>query len=258
MKAMQDRPSTLGRVKEVPVGQAGCLKDLTFVITGVLDSLERDEAKTLIERYGGRVTGSVSGKTSYLLLGEQPGESKIKKADTLPQVKRINEDELFDLIRNRSGHSLSAKEQDKASAASSKQKTTLKAGQAAAQGVTAAVNGMTEQGKDRLRVHGKLAQRAEDMLWVDKHRPMRLSEIIGNPGLVDRLSKWLKSWDATFLHGRVDKSTPRAVLISGAPGLGKVNSTHTHNTPTRTPQPCHRSLHSSLSLSLCCVALCTP
>ena len=52
---------------------------MTFVITGVLESLERDEAKTLIERYGGKVTGSVSGRTSYVIVGDDPGESKIKK-----------------------------------------------------------------------------------------------------------------------------------------------------------------------------------
>ena len=40
-----------------------------FVITGTLDSLEREEAQALIEKYGGRVTTGVSGKTSFLLRG---------------------------------------------------------------------------------------------------------------------------------------------------------------------------------------------
>lgn len=60
-------------------GADNCLEGLTFVITGVLESLERDEMKALIERYSGRVTGSVSGKTSFLILGEDAGESKIQK-----------------------------------------------------------------------------------------------------------------------------------------------------------------------------------
>lgn len=60
-------------------GADNCLEGLTFVITGVLDSLERDEAKLLIERYGGKVTGSVSSRTAYLIVGEDAGESKIKK-----------------------------------------------------------------------------------------------------------------------------------------------------------------------------------
>lgn len=55
------------------------MESLTFVITGVLESLERDEAKSLIEKYGGKVTGSISKKTSYLVAGRDAGESKLYK-----------------------------------------------------------------------------------------------------------------------------------------------------------------------------------
>lgn len=55
------------------------MESLTFVITGVLESLERDEAKSLIEKYGGKVTGSLSKKTSYLVAGRDAGESKLSK-----------------------------------------------------------------------------------------------------------------------------------------------------------------------------------
>ncbi len=54
----------------------------TFVITGTLPTLSRDEAKALIESVGGKVTDSVSKKTSYLVLGENPG-SKLAKAQSL-------------------------------------------------------------------------------------------------------------------------------------------------------------------------------
>jgi DNA ligase (NAD+) len=54
----------------------------TFVITGTLPSLSRDEAKTLIQNAGGKVTNSVSKKTDYLLVGEDAG-SKLEKAQTL-------------------------------------------------------------------------------------------------------------------------------------------------------------------------------
>ena len=53
-----------------------------FVITGTLPSLSREEATRLIERAGGKVTGSVSGKTDYLVAGENPG-SKLEKARSL-------------------------------------------------------------------------------------------------------------------------------------------------------------------------------
>jgi DNA ligase (NAD+) len=58
------------------------LAGLTFVITGTLPTFSRDEAKAFIELHGGKVTDSVSQKTSYLVLGESPG-SKYEKAKAL-------------------------------------------------------------------------------------------------------------------------------------------------------------------------------
>jgi DNA ligase (NAD+) len=68
----------------------------TFVITGTLPTFSRDDAKEFIESHGGKVTDSVSKKTSYLVLGEAPG-SKYEKAKSLG-VKIIGEDELKKLI----------------------------------------------------------------------------------------------------------------------------------------------------------------
>ena len=65
--------------KPIPEGEEDCLDGLTFVITGVLDSMEREQASDLIKKYGGRVTGSVSKKTSYLVIGEDAGQSKLSK-----------------------------------------------------------------------------------------------------------------------------------------------------------------------------------
>ncbi|MDD2921438.1 MAG: NAD-dependent DNA ligase LigA, partial [Anaerolineales bacterium] len=70
----------------------GALSGLTFVVTGTLPNFSRDEAKEFIESNGGKSVDSVSKKTSYLVLGENPG-SKFEKAKTLG-VKIINEDEL--------------------------------------------------------------------------------------------------------------------------------------------------------------------
>lgn len=72
------------------------LENLTFVITGTLPTFKRSDAKQLIESHGGKVTGSVSGKTSYLLAGEEAG-SKLDKAKKL-DVPVINEDELKEMI----------------------------------------------------------------------------------------------------------------------------------------------------------------
>ena len=68
----------------------------TFVITGTLPSLKRDEAKKLIEQAGGKVTGSISKKTDYLLLGENAG-SKLAKAQKLG-ITQLSEAELLNLL----------------------------------------------------------------------------------------------------------------------------------------------------------------
>ncbi len=72
------------------------LSGLTFVITGVLPSLSRDEATKIIEKNGGKVASSVSRNTDYLLAGESAG-SKLTKAKLL-DVKIINEDELYKMF----------------------------------------------------------------------------------------------------------------------------------------------------------------
>jgi replication factor C subunit 1 len=214
-----NRPPTLGVVKEIPEGAPGCLQGQAFVISGVLDSLDREAAKTLIERYGGRVTGSVSRKTSFLIFGQEAGESKRK------QTPIIDEDGLLELIRTRKGQSLGAAAASSAKAASAKAKKAQSSAHSAAQGVTASVDAGTSRGREQLRVHGKTADRAEDMLWVDKHRPLRLADIIGNASCVSRLTGWLKSWNATFRgQAKAEKGSFKAVLITGAPGIGKSTS----------------------------------
>ena len=72
------------------------LEGKTFVITGTLPIYKRDEAKDMIEKAGGKVTGSVSKKTDYLLCGSEPG-SKLTKAQTLG-VKVIDENEFLKLL----------------------------------------------------------------------------------------------------------------------------------------------------------------
>lgn len=68
----------------------------TFVLTGTLAGYTREEAKSEIERRGGRVTGSVSKKTDYVVVGENPG-SKLEKARTLG-VKIIDEEQFKKLL----------------------------------------------------------------------------------------------------------------------------------------------------------------
>lgn len=69
----------------------------TFVITGTLPNLKRDEATRLIQMHGGKVSGSVSKKTSFVLAGEEAG-SKLTKAEELG-IKIINEEEFLNMLK---------------------------------------------------------------------------------------------------------------------------------------------------------------
>ena len=70
---------------------------LTFVLTGTLEKYSRDEAQEIIEKLGGKTSGSVSKKTSYVLAGESAG-SKLTKAQELG-VKIISENEFEEMIK---------------------------------------------------------------------------------------------------------------------------------------------------------------
>ena len=76
---------------------AGRLAGKVFVLTGTLPNLTREDAKERIEAAGGKVTGSVSKKTDYVVAGEDPG-SKLDKANSLG-VAVIGEPELIALLQ---------------------------------------------------------------------------------------------------------------------------------------------------------------
>lgn len=83
--------------KPTAADTAQTLAGQTFVITGTLPSWSRDEARAFIEQHGGKVTGSVSQKTNYLVAGEKAG-SKLSKAQTLG-VPILTENELKQLVQ---------------------------------------------------------------------------------------------------------------------------------------------------------------
>lgn len=96
-RALIERLKELGltmSASRVVTGSA--LSGKTFVLTGTLPTMGRKEASALIERHGGKVTSSVSKKTSYVVAGEEAG-SKLKRAEEL-QVPVLTEDELLEMI----------------------------------------------------------------------------------------------------------------------------------------------------------------
>jgi DNA ligase (NAD+) len=83
--------------QEGPPPGEGPLRSKTFVLTGTLPDMTREEATARIVALGGKVTGSVSGKTSYVVAGDSPGGSKLEKAERLG-VPVIDEAALLELL----------------------------------------------------------------------------------------------------------------------------------------------------------------
>ena len=83
--------------EEVLANRSEKLKGLSIVISGTFARHSRDEYKAMIEQHGGKNSGSVSGKTDYILAGDNMGPAKLEKAAKLG-VKIINEDEFLNMI----------------------------------------------------------------------------------------------------------------------------------------------------------------
>ncbi|NP_001006456.2 replication factor C subunit 1 [Gallus gallus] len=227
----REGPKALGS-KEIPQGAENCLEGLTFVITGVLESIERDEAKSLIERYGGKVTGNVSKKTNYLVMGRDCGQSKCEKASTLG-TKIIDEDGLFDLVRTMPGkkskYELAAETEAKKTESRHKKTpqkiesgkrnfsplkreadrkksnhTPEKGGpfksvkkEATAIQKLKDFEHQTVEKKEAPKPKGNfVSERSEDrtetLLWVDKYKPVSLKAIIGQQGEQSCANKLLR------------------------------------------------------------------
>lgn len=220
-------PPNLGN-KEYPEGEPGCLGGLTFVITGVLDSMERDDCKDYIIKYGGRVTGSVSGKTSYLIVGLEPG-SKVAKAKA-KNIEIIDEDGLLDLVRTRKESSMSAEDlkqkvkKQKAFANELKKHTDTSTSSGSTSSKSSSGSGSSSSrsnSKQKQRgksVRGKKVD-ASELLWVDRHKPSQLQHLIGNQTNVGRISAFLDVYSQNRVSA--NRKFQRALLISGAPGIGK-------------------------------------
>ncbi|ELU15704.1 hypothetical protein CAPTEDRAFT_175237 [Capitella teleta] len=224
----REGPRALGS-KEIPQGAENCLEGLTFVITGVLESMERSESQSLIERYGGKVTGSLSKRTSYVVVGRDAGESKMAKANQLG-TKQLDEDGLLDLIRKLPGktskYEIEAAKQSQSKPSTAKFKSSpslAKISQSKMSSAKPAAKKATDEGS------------SQSLMWVDKYKPQTLKQIIGQTGdksNARKLMNWLQNWHRNISSGKKpafnrfsdDGSGFKAALLSGPPGVGKTTT----------------------------------
>lgn len=96
VQGLRDAGMHWPRIETAAAGGEAPLAGRTFVLTGALEGYTRDEARARIEALGGKVTGSVSGKTDYVVVGEEPG-SKRDKAERLG-IKLLDETAFRELI----------------------------------------------------------------------------------------------------------------------------------------------------------------
>src|SRR5271170_1170185 len=159
---------------------------LTFVFTGVLDSIERDDAVNLVKRYGGKVTGAPSSKTSYVVLGNDAGPKKIEtiRKNNIPT---INEDGLFQLIRTLPAHGGTGKVGQQAAAKKEAEEKKM----------LDLAKEMETQAKEQAKVAG--APAVDSQLWTERYAPATIKDILGNKGLVEKLQRWLRDWYAPHL-----------------------------------------------------------
>uniref|UniRef100_A0A0G4HIC4 BRCT domain-containing protein n=1 Tax=Chromera velia CCMP2878 TaxID=1169474 RepID=A0A0G4HIC4_9ALVE len=212
----------------------------TVVITGVLDGMDREDAEQKIRELGGKTTGSVSGKTDFLLVGSvledgrDPTEGKkyqtaVEKTQAgKAHVKIITQKEFEDMVASANPKPAPADEQPAAAAAAAA--PSLPAAPAAAAAVLprpAAAAAAAAGGGSGGRVYG-------GALWAEKYRPTREDELVGMQSIYKKLLEWLTDWHRVVIEGKkkdvqwrrggggpVMNLNARAALLSGPPGIGK-------------------------------------
>ncbi|KAF1963096.1 DNA replication factor C, large subunit [Byssothecium circinans] len=227
---------TGGSSGEMPSGSDTCLAGLTFVFTGVLTRWGRTEAQELIKRHGGKVVGQPSKKTSYIVLGDDAGPTKLAKIREM-NLKTIDEDGVTALIEKltAAGNTGDSKAQAAYKEKQRKEEEEVKK--------QAALMEKEEQARLKAMKNAYVARggnaaagkssdpTVDSRLWTVKYAPTALNQICGNKASVERLQKWLqrfpKSLKTNFkLAGPDGSGSFRAVIIHGPPGIGKTTAAH--------------------------------
>lgn len=233
--------------KEIPKGKPDCLKGLQFVISGVLESMERDEAADLIKSCGGNCVTGMSKKVTHLILGDEPGMSKQAKAEELG-IPQITEDDLLNLIREKSGLAVPSKAEVKVEILVSspgkenRKNNVLSPEKLPAKSLIKVKDDDTKSSAPQQNVTASPveAPNLDHFSFVDKYKPTSIKNIIGQQGAngnAQKLMNWLSRWhinhDGKKKHAKPnpwaknnDGSAYKAALLSGSPGVGKTTTAH--------------------------------
>ncbi|KAI0407122.1 DNA replication factor C, large subunit [Xylaria palmicola] len=219
----------------LPTGEPDCLAGLSFVFTGQLSSIAREEAQALVKRHGGKITGAPSSKTSYVVLGDDAGPSKLTKIRE-HKIKTINEEGLFELIRRLPAGGGSGKGAEKARQKRKDEAEKIKKQAAEMEQEEKRKRAEEEKARKAAVARGATAaaqatQPPSAQLWTVKYAPTQASHICGNKAAVERIQKWLKGWPQAKRfnfqkRGADGLGGERAIILSGPPGIGKTTAAH--------------------------------
>lgn len=187
--------------KEIPEGKPNCLAGKTFLVTGILEAMERVEAEELIKKYGGKVLSGVTKKLMFMVVGEEAGPAKLAKADDL-NVKQLSEDGLLDMIResNDSGKkepkSTPIKQKKEFKIEKNKSSEKKKKKERKSEEFTEfVVKKKLKLEPESHEVAGSSKEpevelkNVENLAWVDKYKPTSTKQIIGQQGAASNCVK---------------------------------------------------------------------
>lgn len=231
------RDPAMAGTKQMPVGQENCLAGLSFVFTGVQETLGREDGAQLVKKYGGKVTGAPSSKTSFVVLGSDAGP---KKLETIAKhgIKTIDEDGLFELIRRlpANGGDGKAAEKYAEKQKADEEKIRVMAAEIDAEekrkkAAATPKTPKTAAPSSQASQPPSSPQTSAGDLWTTKYAPTSLNMICGNKAPVEKIQTWLRNWHNSakydFKKGGKDGSgLYRAVIIHGPPGIGKTTAAH--------------------------------
>lgn len=233
-------PPPASGAKEIPVGAENCLAGMTFVFTGLLESISREEGQELVKRYGGKVTTGPSSKTTFVVLGSDAGPAKLRKIREL-SIKTINEDGLFELIRrfpaNGGDGKAAEKNNEKKKAEMEKIKKEAEAMEVEDRRKAKEAEIAEKEAQKQAALKGaapppvRKPPPSTSQLWTSKYAPTAMNQICGNKGQVEKIQAWLKGWQKAHKYDFQKKGADglggyRAVMIHGPPGIGKTTAAH--------------------------------